>query len=95
MWSNESGQIKHKSQIRVKKVSEGFVPMRHLEDRLLIFRDASANLNLKLRSSDGYPGNNRKPIPPPDMQIILDSLSRANTLSLQEYVNDQKLMSRS
>jgi len=74
MWSDESGRIRHKSQIRVKKVIEGFVPMSRLEGRLSIFQDASANSGLKLRSGDGYPGNNRKPIPPPDMQMILDAM---------------------
>jgi len=79
MWSDESGGIIHKSQIRVKQVKEGFVPMSDLEGRLSIFQDASDNRHLlKLRSGGGYPGNNGKPIPSPDMQIIIGSLGRGN-----------------
>lgn len=76
MWSDESRQTRHKSQIRVKKVKEGFAPMAMLESKLSIFQDKSSNRHqLKLRSGDGYPGNNGKPIPPTDMRIILSALS--------------------
>lgn len=75
MWGDESDGITHKSQIRVKQVKTGFAPMSTLKGKLSIFQDASDNRHpLKLRSSVGYPGNNGKPIPPPDMQIIIDAL---------------------
>lgn len=82
IWSDESNRVIHKSQIQIKKIKEGFAPMTNLEGRLSIFQDASNNRHsLKLRSGDGYPGNNGKPIPPHDMQIIFNALShRSSTL---------------
>jgi len=77
MWSDESAKIRHISQIKIKKIKEGFAPMESLTGRLSIFHDTSDNRHiLKLRSSGGYPGNNGKPIPPPDMRAIMDALDR-------------------
>ena len=79
MWSDESNQVTHKSQIRVKKIKEGFALTKSLEGMLSIFHDSSSNRpSLKLRSSDGYPGNNGKPIPSSDMRIILNALSHGS-----------------
>lgn len=83
MWSDESSQIKHQSQIRVNKIKVGFAPMAKLAGTVSIFQDTPDNRHLKLRSSDGYPGNNRKPIPPPDMKIILDTLGHGTFSSQQ------------
>jgi len=81
MWADESKTVRHKSQVRIKKVKEGFVSMDYLENKLSIFQDKSDNRHqLKLRSSGGYPGNNGHPIPAPDMRIILDALGRGNSV---------------
>lgn len=74
IWPDEleSNKKIHTSQIRLRLVRDGVTSLDsvgHLE----IFKN-KGNRGLALRSSNGYPANNGKPIPDSDMKVIIERL---------------------
>jgi len=74
LWTDElaSNKIIHTSQIKLRLVQEGVDTLDSVGN-LKIFQN-KGNRGLALRSSNGYPANNGKPIPDSDMRSIIRRL---------------------
>ena len=68
----ESNKIIHTSQIKLQLKHDGIATLDSVGE-LEIFKNKS-NRGLALRSSNGYPANNGKPIPASDMKAIIEHM---------------------
>lgn len=86
-WDDDlepTGELRHKSQIKIIPVCIGIAKLSELHEQMELFKDKPANIrNLILQGAGGYPSNNQQSLTVDDFSIIIDELNNSDQT---EYV---------
>lgn len=91
-WDDDlesTGELRHKSQIKIIPICYGDAKLSELHERMELFKDKPPNIrNLILQGAGGYPSNNQQSLTIDDFRIILDELKN-NTQTEHDHSKTQ------
>lgn len=77
-WDDDlesTGELRYKSQIKIKPISLGIALLSQLYEKMDVFKGKTTNIrNLVLQGSGGYPSNNKRSLSKEDFTKIIDEL---------------------